>query len=58
MKFKVGDVVRLNLMTISPIYATVVEVGNTYVVINVSGRLQRVSSRRYHFTFMRNLDDA
>ena len=58
MNYQVGDVIQLNLWTITPVYAKVVEVGNTYVVIEINGRRRRVSSRDYHMTFVRNLEDA
>lgn len=52
-RYKVGDKVRLNLTTITPFYASVIEVGNTYVIIKLpTGRKERVLSKDFHNRFI------
>lgn len=53
MEFKVGDKVMLNTWTITPIYAEVIEVGNTFVMIKRGQTVSRVGSRDYHKRFVR-----
>jgi hypothetical protein len=47
-QYKIGDIVMLNIATITPIYAEVVEAGNTYVKVKSNNHVERIASTDYH----------
>lgn len=48
-KLEVGQEVTLKIMTITPLKAKVIEVGNTYAVLkHPGGRIERVALRDAH----------
>lgn len=51
--FKVGQQVRLNLWTITPIYGKVERVGNTFIEVRAGNQTHRIRHDQLHKKLMR-----